>query len=141
MSKFFINRPIVAIVISILMVIAGVVALLRLPIAQFPNITDPQIQVSMPTYTGADATTVAQSVATPIEQQMAGVDGMNYMYSQNASNGQMSSDGGLRHRHRRQYRPDPLPDAGLASQFAAAERSAQQWRDGTEVDRIAVDAD
>jgi HAE1 family hydrophobic/amphiphilic exporter-1 len=89
MSKFFINYPIVAIVISILMVIAGVVAVLRLPISQFPNIADPQIQITA-NYTGADATTVAQSVATPIEQQMAGVDGMNYMYSQNASNGQMS---------------------------------------------------
>ena len=89
MSKFFINRPIVAIVISVLMVIAGVVALLRLPVAQFPNISDPQIQI-VANYTGADATTVAQSVATPIEQQMAGVDGMNYMYSQNASNGQMN---------------------------------------------------
>jgi hydrophobic/amphiphilic exporter-1 (mainly G- bacteria), HAE1 family len=89
MSKFFVNRPIVAIVISILMVIAGVVALLRLPTAQFPNIADPQIQV-VANYTGADATTISQSVATPIEQQMAGVDGMNYMYSQSASNGQMS---------------------------------------------------
>src|SRR6204780_873491 len=89
MSKFFINRPIVAIVISILMVIAGVVALLRLPTAQFPEIADPQIQVTA-NYTGADANTVAQSVATPIEQQMAGVSGMNYMWSQNASNGQMS---------------------------------------------------
>jgi hydrophobic/amphiphilic exporter-1 (mainly G- bacteria), HAE1 family len=89
MSKFFINRPIVAIVISILMVIAGIVALLRLPTAQFPNIADPQIQV-VANYTGADATTISQSVATPIEQQMAGVDGMNYMYSQSASNGQMS---------------------------------------------------
>src|SRR5271156_3419487 len=89
MSKFFINRPIVAVVISILMVIAGTVALLRLPIAQLPEIADPQIQVTA-NYTGADANTVAQSVATPIEQQMAGVDGMNYMSSQNASNGQMS---------------------------------------------------
>ena len=89
MSKLFINRPIVAIVISILMVIGGLVALLRLPTAQFPNIADPQIQVSA-IYTGANATTIAQSVATPIEQQMAGVDGMNYMYSQNQSNGQMA---------------------------------------------------
>jgi hydrophobic/amphiphilic exporter-1 (mainly G- bacteria), HAE1 family len=89
MSKFFVNRPIVAIVISILMVVAGIVALLRLPTAQFPNIADPQIQV-VANYTGADATTISQSVATPIEQQMAGVDGMNYMYSQSASNGQMS---------------------------------------------------
>src|SRR5271154_3498935 len=89
MSKFFINRPIVAIVISILMVIAGIVSMLSLPTAQFPNIADPQIQV-IGNYTGADAQTVAESVATPIEQQMAGVDGMNYMYSQNASNGQMN---------------------------------------------------
>src|SRR6202453_1400920 len=89
MSKFFINRPIVAIVISILTVIGGVVALLRLPTAQFPEISDPQIQV-VANYTGADAVTVAQSVATPIEQQMAGVDGMNYMSSQNASSGQMA---------------------------------------------------
>jgi hydrophobic/amphiphilic exporter-1 (mainly G- bacteria), HAE1 family len=89
MSKFFINRPIVAIVISILMVIGGVIALLRLPTAQFPNISDPQISV-VANYTGADATTIAQSVATPIEQQVAGVSGMNYMSSQNASNGQMA---------------------------------------------------
>ena len=86
MSKFFINRPIVAIVISILMVIAGVVSFLSLPTAQFPSIADPQIQVAA-SYTGADANTVAQSVATPIEQQMSGVDGMNYMYSLNSSNG------------------------------------------------------
>ncbi len=89
MAKFFINRPIVAIVIAILMIIAGVVAMLSLPTAQFPNIADPQIQV-MASYTGADAGTVAQSVATPIEQQMSGVDGMNYMYSLNASNGSMN---------------------------------------------------
>src|SRR5271170_2500313 len=86
MSTFFINRPIVAIVIAILMIIAGVVAMLSLPTAQFPNIADPQIQIAA-SYTGADADTVAQSVATPIEQQMSGVDGMNYMYSLNSSNG------------------------------------------------------
>ncbi len=68
MSKFFINRPIVAIVISILMVISGVVALLGLPIAQFPEIADPQIQVTA-NYTGADANTVAQSVATPLSSR------------------------------------------------------------------------
>jgi hydrophobic/amphiphilic exporter-1 (mainly G- bacteria), HAE1 family len=89
MSKFFINRPIVAIVIAILMVIAGIVSMLGLPTSQFPNIADPQIQV-IGNFTGADAQTVAQSVATPIEQQMSGVDKMNYMYSLNASNGQMT---------------------------------------------------
>src|SRR5271154_7317409 len=88
MSKFFINRPIVAIVISILMVIAGIVSMLGLPTSQFPNIADPQIQV-IGNFTGADALTVEQSVATPIEQQMSGVDKMNYMYSLNANNGQM----------------------------------------------------
>ena len=87
MSKFFINRPIVAMVISILMVIVGLVAMSGLPIAQFPNIADPQVQVKA-TYPGADARTVDQSVATPIEQQMSGVDNMEYMYSLNANNGQ-----------------------------------------------------
>jgi len=86
MSKFFINRPIVAIVISILMVLVGIVALLGLPTAQFPNIADPMIQVKA-TYPGADAQTIAESVATPIEQQMSGVSGMSYMYSLSASSG------------------------------------------------------
>jgi HAE1 family hydrophobic/amphiphilic exporter-1 len=86
MSKFFINRPIVAMVIAILMVLVGVIAILGLPTAQFPNIADPMIQVKA-TYPGADATTIAESVATPIEQQMSGVSGMNYMYSLSASSG------------------------------------------------------
>src|SRR3974377_563198 len=88
MAKFFINRPIVAMVISILMVLMGIVAMSRLPIAQFPNIADPQIQVNG-TYPGADAITVQDSVAVPIEQQMSGVDNMEYMYSLNANNGSM----------------------------------------------------
>ncbi len=75
--------------ISILMVLVGVVAMLSLPTAQFPNIADPQIQV-LATYPGADAQTVSESVATPIEQQMSGVSGMNYMYSTSASNGLMT---------------------------------------------------
>lgn len=87
MSKFFINRPIVAMVISILMTIVGLVAMSGLPIAQYPNIVPPEIKVNS-TYTGADAQTVEQAVATPIEQQMSGVDNMNYMYSINANNGQ-----------------------------------------------------
>src|ERR1022692_4184097 len=86
MAKFFINRPIVAMVISILMVIVGIVAMSGLPIAQFPKIADPQVQVKA-TYPGADALTVQQSVAVPIEQQMSGVDNMEYMYSLSANNG------------------------------------------------------
>src|SRR5215470_12741152 len=84
MSKFFINRPIVAMVIAIVTVIVGVVTLIRLPIAQFPNIAPPEIQV-LATYVGADALTLEQAVATPLEQQMSGVDNMNYMYSLNAT--------------------------------------------------------
>ncbi len=88
MARFFINRPIVAIVIAIVMVIVGVVALLGLPISQYPNIVPPEIFINT-TYVGADAQTVEQSVATPIEQEMSGVDNMNYMYSLNANNGEM----------------------------------------------------
>jgi HAE1 family hydrophobic/amphiphilic exporter-1 len=87
MSKFFINRPIVAMVIAIVMVIVGLVSMLTLPTAQFPDIVPPEIQVQA-TYPGADAKTLEESVATPIEQQLSGVDNMNYMYSTNANNGQ-----------------------------------------------------
>src|SRR5246127_111220 len=87
MSKFFINRPIVAIVISLLMVIVGAITIVTLPVSQFPAIAPPEVQVQT-TYVGADAQTVEQSVATPIEQQMSGVDNMNYMYSVNSSTGE-----------------------------------------------------
>src|SRR5438045_1872496 len=86
MSEFFVRRPIVAIVIAILMTLIGGVCILALPIAQYPQIAPPEIQVQTH-YTGADALTIEQSVAAPIEQQMSGVDKMNYMYSVNANSG------------------------------------------------------
>ncbi|HEY1336651.1 MAG TPA: efflux RND transporter permease subunit, partial [Bryobacteraceae bacterium] len=90
MSKFFINRPIVAMVISIVMVIIGAVVVAELPVAQFPQIAPPEVQIRA-TYVGADSQTIEQSVATPIEQQMSGVDNLNYMYSLNAGgSGQMT---------------------------------------------------
>ena len=88
MYRFFIDRPIVAIVIAILTVVVGGVTMLTLPVAQFPEIVPPEIRIQT-TYVGADAETLEQSVATPIEQQMSGVDNMNYMYSISANNGAM----------------------------------------------------
>src|SRR6202030_3315270 len=80
---------IVAIVIAILTVIVGALVIVGLPVAQFPAIAPPEIQIYA-TYVGADAQTIERSVATPIEQQMSGVDNMNYMTSLNATaNGQM----------------------------------------------------
>ncbi|HUJ12564.1 MAG TPA: efflux RND transporter permease subunit, partial [Thermoanaerobaculia bacterium] len=86
MARFFINRPIVAIVISILIVLGGLVSMLGLPVAQFPDLIPPLIQIQGQ-YPGADALTMEQSVATPIEQQMNGVEDSLYIQSVNASDG------------------------------------------------------
>jgi hydrophobic/amphiphilic exporter-1 (mainly G- bacteria), HAE1 family len=84
MSKFFIRRPIVAIVISILMVIVGAITIMGLPVGQFPDIAPPEVRV-FAMYPGADAETMERAVATPIEQQVNGVDNMDHMYSLNST--------------------------------------------------------
>ena len=139
MANFFIRRPIVAMVIAILMVLIGIVAMRRLPTAQFPNIVPPEIQVKA-TYPGADAVTVEQSVATPIEQQMSGVDNMNYMYSINANNGQMKLTVNF------DIKTDPNTDQILAQmrtqpgELAIARGRGQLRRHGAEIDCCAADA-
>jgi HAE1 family hydrophobic/amphiphilic exporter-1 len=89
MSRFFIGRPVVAMVISILIVLGGVVTFQRLPVAQFPDIAPPEISIRT-MYVGADALTIEESVATPIEQTMTGVDNMIYMRSYNVNDGTMN---------------------------------------------------
>ena len=89
MARFFVNRPIVAIVLSIIMVLLGVVAMSRLPVAQYPEIVPPMIQVTT-TFIGASATDVEASVATPLEQQINGVENMIYMKSTNANDGTLT---------------------------------------------------
>lgn len=86
LSRFFIRRPIFATVVAILMIIVGLITVKSLPIAQFPDITPPTVQVSA-TYPGADATTVAETVGVPIEEQVNGIEGMIYMSSTSSSDG------------------------------------------------------
>ena len=89
-SKFFINRPIFATVIAILMIIIGGITIFTLPVAQYPDITPPTVQVTA-VYPGASAETVAKTVGVPIEAQVNGVEGMMYMSSTSSSDGSFGS--------------------------------------------------
>ena len=88
-SKFFIERPVLANVIAILMVVIGIVSLSALPVAQYPDVVPPTVQVTT-RYPGASARTVIDTVALPIEQQVNGVEGMIYMQSYAAADGSYS---------------------------------------------------
>ena len=90
-GNFFVHRPIVAMVIAIVIVIVGTVSLISLAIEQYPNLTPPIVQVRG-TFTGANAINVEESMATPLEQQINGVDNMIYMKSTNANDGTMVID-------------------------------------------------
>ena len=118
MSKFFINNPIMSMVISIVMVIVGGLAMLTLPTALFPELADPQIQVTA-MYPGADALTLDQSVATPIEQMMSGVDNMELHVFDEPEQRSDALDRGLRYQDRCQHRFDSHSDAPVPGCFAA----------------------
>ena len=98
-SRFFIERPVLSNVLALVMVLIGAVALLRLPVSQYPNVTPPTVSVTT-RYPGASAKTVIDTVALPIEQQVNGVERMLYMQSTSASDGTYSADRHLRDRHR-----------------------------------------
>src|SRR5215510_13657561 len=89
MGEFFIRRPIVAMVISIIIVLVGYISMQSLPVSQYPDITPPEVQVTT-TFQGANAINVEQAVATPIEQKVNGVENMIYMKSINASDGTLT---------------------------------------------------
>ena len=105
-SKFFIERPVLANVLAILMVVIGAVALYRLPVAQYPDVVPPTVQVTT-RYPGASARTVIDTVALPIEQQVNGVEGMIYMQSYAASDGSYTLTVTFDDRHRPQRRAGP----------------------------------
>ena len=139
-STFFINRPIVAMVIAILTVMVGVIALLGLPLAQFPQIVPPQINVST-TYTGADAVTIEQSVSTPIEQQVSGVPGMLYMLSTNANDGSAGLVRHLRHQYRSRHGPGERPESSVTGSVEFAHGRQPVWGYSPSIDRQSHVAD
>ncbi len=123
-SRFFIDRPIFATVLSVVITLIGGISLYYLPIAQYPRITPPGISVSI-SYPGASAQVVADTVAAPIEQQVNGVEGMLYMSSQMGNDGIVHPDGHLRHRHRPEHGPGHGAEPRDAGHAAVADPGAE----------------
>ena len=118
-SKFFIEHPVLANVLAIVIVLLGLVSLLRLPIAQYPNVTPPTVQV-MTRYPGASPQTVINTVALPIELQVNGVPGMIYMEFDERLRRHLCPDHQFRDRQRPEYGPGPGPKPGAKRDGAAA---------------------
>ena len=120
MARFFVNRPIVAMVLSIVMVMLGLVAMQGLPIAQYPEIVPPMVQITT-TFVGASATDVEAAVATPLEQKINGVEKGIYMKSTNANDGTLTLKVSVRGRQQPRHgqRPDAEPRVGGDAAAAA----------------------
>ena len=134
-ARFFVDRPIFATVISLVIMLAGGVAVFTLPVAQYPDVTPPTVQVTA-FYPGANATTVRDTVAAPIEEQVSGVEGMMYMSSRCTNDGSLQPDGDLQARHGLGHGPGAGAKprlAGAAGHPAAgAERRHQRQEDVAE---------
>ncbi len=130
-SHYCIDRPIFASVISIIITLAGAVAMLKLPVAQYPDITPPQITVAA-TYPGADAQVVANNVAAPIEQQVNGADNMIYMNSSSSATGNMTLNVFFRNRHRPFVGASRRAEPSQPGPAATALRRAEPGHSGTE---------
>ena len=130
-SHFFIDRPILASVPSILITLVGLVAVFLLPVAQYPEITPPTVQVAC-TYPGASAQVVADTVAAPIEQQVNGVEDMLYMLSQSSNDGTYQPDGHLQGGHRPEHGPGAGAEPRRPGDSRAARRGEADRRDGEE---------
>ena len=124
-SKFFIERPVLANVLAILMVLIGAVALYALPVAQYPDVVPPTVQVTT-RYPGASASTVIDTVALPIEQQVNGVEDMLYMQSTQRQRRQLHADRHLRDRHRPQLRAGPGAEPGRRARCRRCRRRCRR---------------
>ena len=134
-SKFFIERPVLANVIAVLMVLIGLVALIDLPIAQYPNVVPPTVQVTT-RYPGASARTVMDTVALPIEQQVNGVQNMLYMQIHQRERRQLHADRHIPDRHGPQLRAGSRAEPRLLRAVLTAAGGAGAGRDGAaEIDR------
>ena len=120
-SRFFIERPIFATVLAVIICLAGLLALTALPVEQYPTITPVQVTVSA-TYPGADSQTLADSVAAPIEAQINGVDNMIYMSSTSSSNGQLQLTVYFTPEHGSGHRPGPGAEPGQSGHAPIAAR-------------------
>ena len=128
-SRFFIDRPIFAAVISVFFVLAGLAAMRSLPIAQYPEIAPPVVTVQA-VYPGASAEVLEQTVAAPLENAINGVQGMIYMSSHSTAAGRHADRGDVRDRHQRRRRDDQRQQPREAGRAAAAARSAPAGRVG-----------